>query len=212
MSTWEEAQKHEANYWQNCLGMTAWGEFCKQEMYFRCMELFADYGFNPQVGGFDLQGELSLGNRSVLDVGGGPVSGLLRVIGTGRLVVVDPCEWPASVHRRYRNYGIEFIRAPGEELNQVVSDTFDEVWIYNVLQHVQDPALIVKNALSRVAPDGKLRMFEWINIPADACHPHVLTPVGLLNWLRGARIVSMGIPHLKEFWSNADAFVGVFQT
>ena len=44
MDKWTEAQKHEAEYWQNCLGMTAWGEFTKQEMYGREMGLFSEYG------------------------------------------------------------------------------------------------------------------------------------------------------------------------
>jgi ubiquinone/menaquinone biosynthesis C-methylase UbiE len=138
------------------------------------------------------------------------VSMTLRCINAGALVVVDPCEWPASVSRRYHNYGIEFIRAPGEELNQLTA-CYDEVLCYNVLQHVQDPAVVVKHALACVAPGGVFRIFEWCHIPADACHPNVLTPADLLNWLRGARILRVSIPHLKEYWSDATAFCGVFQ-
>ena len=29
MADWNETQKHEAEYWGNCLGMRAWGEFCQ---------------------------------------------------------------------------------------------------------------------------------------------------------------------------------------
>ncbi len=189
MNTWENAQKHEAHYWGNCLGMTAWGEFCKGEMYGREMGLFAEYG----VG---LGGELDMQQKSVLDVGGGPVSMTLRCINAGPLVVVDPCDWPPVVHRRYKNYGIKFIRAPGEELHNCDLECFDEVWIYNVLQHVADPAAVVANAVRRLGPHGRLRMFEWINIPADDCHPHVLTPDGILNWLHGCRIEKVGLPHV----------------
>ena len=52
--------------------------------------------------------------------------------------------------------------------------------------------------------------FEWPNIPADACHPHILTPEGLLNWLHGCQIVKVGLPHLKEYWSDSVAFTGIF--
>ncbi len=202
---WNETQKHEADYWGNCLGMTAWGEFCKQEMYGREMGLFSDYG-TPD-GDLDLQG------KDVLDVGGGPVSMTLRCINAGQRIVADPCQWPASVLRRYDYYGIQFLRTAGEDLDQRFLDSrtsFDEVWIYNVLQHVQDPEKVIDNAVARIAPGGVLRMFEWCYIPADKCHPHVLTPELLLNALQGCCIVKVGLPRLKEFWSDATAFSGVF--
>ena len=88
--------------------MTAWGEFTKQEMYGREMGLFSEYG-TPD-------GELDMQGKSVLDIGGGPVSMTLRRINAGTLTVADPCPWPPSVHRRYKNYGIEFIQARGEDL------------------------------------------------------------------------------------------------
>jgi 2-polyprenyl-3-methyl-5-hydroxy-6-metoxy-1,4-benzoquinol methylase len=202
---WNETQKHEADYWGNCLGMTAWGEFCKQEMYGREMGLFSDYG-TPD-------GELDLQGKDVLDVGGGPVSMTLRCINAGQRIVADPCQWPASVLRRYDYYGIQFLRTAGEDLDQRFLDSrtsFDEVWIYNVLQHVQDPEKVIDNAVARIASGGVLRMFEWCYIPADKCHPHVLTPELLLNALQGCRIVKVGLPRLKEFWSDATAFTGVF--
>jgi 2-polyprenyl-3-methyl-5-hydroxy-6-metoxy-1,4-benzoquinol methylase len=204
MSDWNEAQEHEANYWGNCLGMTAWGEFCKQEMYGREMGLFAEYG-TPH-------GELNMQGKSVLDVGGGPVSMTLRCIGAKALVVVDPCDWPPSVARRYRNYGIKFVRAAGEVLDchHLPIERYDEVWVYNVLQHVQEPAKVVTNALDRLTPGGVLRIFEWCYIPADTCHPHILTPEALLNWFAGCRVVKVGLPRLKEFWSDATAFTGIF--
>lgn len=183
--------------------MTAFGEFCKGEMYLREMGLFADYG--------TADGELAVPGKTILDVGGGPVSATLRCVGAERLVVVDPCQWPPSVGRRYANYEIEFVRATGENLDKALDAyRFDEVWVYNVLQHVQDPAQVVANAITRVAPGGVLRIFEWLHIPADDCHPHVLTPEGLLNWLRGCCILKVGLPHLKEFWSDATAFTGIF--
>ncbi len=202
--SWEDAQKHEADYWGNCLGMTAWGEFCKQEMYAREMGLWDDYGNGL--------GELKMGQRSVLDVGGGPVSMTLRCINAYCPTVVDPCEWPQSALRRYQKYGIHFVKTAAEEMDRylLALNKYDEVWCYNVLQHVQDPAKVVKNALNRVGKGGKFRIFEWVYIPADICHPHVLTPEGILNWLAGATVVKVGLPRLKEFWSDATAFTGIF--
>ena len=202
---WKETQKHEAEYWGNCLGMRAWGEFVKQEMYGREMGVFDAYG--------DGAGELELRSKSVLDVGGGPVSMTLRCYGATNLTVVDPCTWPNSVARRYSNYGITFVSGAGEDLHQLTlpQQRYDEVWLYNVLQHVREPEQVVKNALARVTPGGVFRTFEWCYIPADDCHPHVLTPEKMLTWLRGTRILQVKMPHLKEFWSDATAFVGIFQ-
>jgi hypothetical protein len=59
---WAEAQKQEAEYWGNCLGMRAWGEFVKQEQYGREMGLFDEYGNGL--------GELEMRGKTVLDVGG----------------------------------------------------------------------------------------------------------------------------------------------
>lgn len=202
-TTWAEVQYHEADYWGNCLGMRAWGEFTKQEMYGREMGVFDDYG--------DGHGELNMRGKSIMDVGGGPVSMTLRCYNAGRLIVVDPCEWPASVLRRYKAYGIKFIQEAGERLNaQPALDKHDEVWVYNVLQHTQDPRAVMYNAMDRVKPGGVLRIFEWLNIPADKCHPHVLTAEWLLNTLAGCRVERIRIRRLKEYWSDADALAGVF--
>lgn len=205
MSDWNETQKHEADYWGNCLGMRAWGEFVKQEMYGADMGLITDYGNGA--------GELQMGNRSVLDVGGGPVSMTLRCLNARYPTVVDPCEWPASVMRRYQNYGVHFVRAPAEELNaqQLALRVYDEVWMYNVLQHVQDPVKVLQNAVARVSPTGVLRVFEWINIPTDACHIHTLTSEEMLNWLKGCTILKVNIKRQKGYWSDgAESFAGIF--
>lgn len=202
-AAWTKVQAHEAEYWGNCLNMRAWGEFTKQEMYGREMGVFDAYGDNA--------GELDMQGKSVMDVGGGPVSMTLRCYNAGRLIVVDPCDWPASVLRRYKAYGIEFIQEAGERLHcQPALGQHDEVWVYNVLQHTQDPKTVLENALARVKRGGVLRLFEWLNIPADKCHPHVLTAEWLLNALAGCRVERIRIRRLKEYWSDADALAGVF--
>jgi 2-polyprenyl-3-methyl-5-hydroxy-6-metoxy-1,4-benzoquinol methylase len=198
---WKDAQLHEGEYWGNCLNLRAWGEFVKQEQYGREMDLFADYG--------DVGGELDMQGKSVLDVGGGPVSMTLRCYNSPKLVVADPLEWPPSALRRYKNYGIKFVRVTGEDLPN--GGLFDEVWMYNVLQHVKDPALVLAKTISHVAPQGKFRIFEWINIPADTCHPHVLTPEMILNGIKPMRALKIRIPVLSDYWANgASAFVGIF--
>lgn len=202
---WQNAQDYEAGYWGSCNNLRTWEEYVKHEMVGREMGLFSDYG-TPGLE-FDMQ------EKSVLDIGGGPISMTLRCFNTGRIVVVDPCDYPAVVKRRYDRHGIQFLRCTGEELGQrfLSDDTkFDEVWMYNLLQHVQDPGLIVQNAIKRISDTGCLRVFEWLYIPADECHPHVLTPEKMIDWLKGCEAVSIRMPRLEEHNCNATAFVGIF--
>jgi len=201
MTTIPETQHHEMEFWGNCLNLQTWHEFVKQEMYGREMQLIADYGV---AGEYDMRG------RSVLDIGGGPVSMTLRCINSSKLVVADPIQWPDSALRRYRNYGIQFLKVPGEELSQSVG-LFEEVWVYNVLQHVMDPLEVLAKACDHVAELGVLRVFEWLDIPADKCHPHVLTESLLWQGVKGMTVKMHRMPTLNDYWTpNAKAFVGVF--
>lgn len=194
--TWEKAQVQEAKYWGNCYSAATFSELQKQYVYAREMglESFADV-----YGDFDLQG------KSILDVGGGPWSILLRSYNYSRAVVADPLAVPPSVLRRYKNYGIDFQSTPGEKLD--TNDHFDEVWIYNVLQHVIDPAEIIKRIQNLAT---RVRIFEWVYIPTDTCHPHLLTPEGLSNWFSGSRIERVSIKQLNEQQCVGQAFIGVF--
>jgi len=126
---------------------------------------------------YDLQG------KSVLDVGGGPVSLLLKCINLGRGVVVDPCKFPPWTRGRYAGSGINLMRVKAEGLSSGVSDgPFDEVWIYNVLQHVEDPRKVLEVALSL----GKVvRLFDWLETPVNAGHVHSLTEEMLGEFIPG---------------------------
>ncbi len=152
----------EKQFWGNCVNTI--GEEIKQLVYARKMGLriFNDWRSEFNI---DMQG------ATVIDIGGGPVSLLLKCQNvTG--IVVDPIIFPSWVYRRYEEAHINFIIEKGENLNRIFADNFDEVWIYNVLQHVDDPVKIIENA-RRMAK--KIRLFEWINIPPYQGHPWMLT-------------------------------------
>lgn len=154
-------QIHEAEWWGDCTN--TYGEETKQLVYASYMGLKAyDAGLPGPV--IDLEG------KSVLDVGGGPCSLLLKTINRGRCVVVDPCPYPAWVRHRYTRASIALLRVRGETV--AVAGDFDEVWMYNVLQHVEDPSLVIKNALA-AAP--YVRMLDWLDTACDEMHPHSLT-------------------------------------
>lgn len=200
---WDAAQEGEAGYWGNCNNFRTWGEFTKGELYGREMDLYREFG--------DAYGELNMQGRSILDVGGGPISMTLRCYNSHLMVVADPITWPPPVHRRYLNAGIQFLQVAGEDLPPPVRE-YDEVWIYNVLQHVRDPQQVIEKAKAYVAQGGgRLRIFEWLNIPADKCHPHVLTEMMLCEAFQDMCAHKIVTPVLNEYWAvNAQAFAGVF--
>lgn len=172
MSMWTEAQQFEKSFWGDCIN--TFSEELKQREYATRMELklvrTGALGF-----GYDL------GGKRVLDIGGGPVSMLLKCINAPYSVVADPCTFPDWVHSRYSLANIRFVTAPGERLDQLPSlGRFDEVWIYNVLQHTENPAKIISNA-KEFAP--VLRIFEWVDLPAYEGHPQTITVEKLDDWI-----------------------------
>ena len=170
MSQWDDAQKFEEQFWGNCVN--TFSEELKQRVY-------ADYMGLPLVRtgphgfGYDLRG------KRILDIGGGPVSILLKSVNcTGS--VVDPCRFPDWVSLRYATNNIAFYRRAGEDVDYFPRHSFDEVWIYNVLQHTDDPGKIIANA-KHCAP--RLRIFEWVDLPAYPGHPQEITQAKLETWI-----------------------------
>jgi len=165
---WEEAQATETGFWGTCAN--TYGEETKQFLYMDRM------GFEPYHDGkspFAYRGD----GRSFLDIGGGPISVLLKVVGARQRVVVDPCRYPDWVYARYRAEGIECALVPAEDL--AVSGKVDVCLIYNVLQHVRDPGKVIENALGICE---SLHVFEWVGMPAHPGHPHRLSQADLERW------------------------------
>lgn len=169
MNQWDKAQKFEKEWWLAC--QNTFGEETKQFLYAHRMGLttFHD-GKSPF--NFDMKG------KSVLDIGGGPTSLLLKCHNV-KGKVIDPCEFPGWVWDRYQLAGIEYEQIKAEEMKE---KGYDECWIYNCLQHCENPEKVIKNARKA----GKLiRIFEWIETEANEGHPHILTEKKLNKWLGG---------------------------
>lgn len=181
-------------WWSDCAN--TWHEEEKQFVYAKRMGLQANWSCaHPPT--------YDLGGRSVIDIGGGPVSLLLKTINLGRAVVADPGQWPEWVIQRYTAHGIEYWRTNGEDIDGY---TFDEVWIYNVLQHVIDPELVIQRSRALV-PEGVIRIFEWIEIDPYAGHPHRLEREVLDEWLGATGFVV----DLNERGAVGRAYYGVFR-
>jgi hypothetical protein len=153
ISVWDK------EWWGDCTN--TFGEEVRQLLYAEKMGLVrTETQKSPFL--FDMKG------ASIIDIGGGPVSLLLKCINfTG--VVVDPGPYPEWVHERYKTAGIRYVIEIGENLNVI---GHDEAWIYNSLQHTVNPYLVIDNA-KRAAKT--VRIFQWINTLVTPDSPHVLT-------------------------------------
>lgn len=167
---WDESQRWEREWHGNCVNSL--GEEIKQLTYANRigLEFFHD-GKTPH--------NIQCHGRSIVDIGGGPYSLLLKAHNARRKVVVEPMEMPLWVYERYKAAGIEVLSVKGEDLRL---SRFDEAWIYNVLQHTEDPKRIIDNAR---AVAKTVRIFEWIDTAPTPGHPQTLTQKELDEWLGG---------------------------
>lgn len=157
--TWEEAQEWERRWWGDC--QNTQGEEDKQLEYLKFMEI-----------------STNLKGKNVCDIGGGPVSILLKCCSLGkRCTVVDPGMYPGHTVERYNKAGIRVAQVQAEDFRSRLS--FDEVWIYNVLQHVEDPKLLADTCKLLGV---RVRVFEWIDIPIYRGHLHSPSAKDLQSW------------------------------
>ena len=190
---WKEDQEFEANWWSDC--RNTYGEEEKQLIYSQKMGLRLFHN-NKSPYNIDCH------DQSILDVGGGPVSLLLKCVNLKKGKVIDPCHYPEWVAMRYSMAGIKYDVQLAEEM---IESGWDEIYCYNVLQHVIDPRKIVE----KMRESGELiRIFEWIENGISPGHPHNLTEKELNEWLRGeGKVERLNYPTLKGL-----AYYGVFPT
>ena len=160
-TVWTQAQRAERDYW--CpTDADAWvmRRAAEQEQ----LALYAGLlGLTPDT----------VRGRSVLDLGCGP-QGLLLTMAPilRRGMAVDPLMFAGQDEARYAAAGIARVVEPAETFRAPNDERFDEVWCYNVLQHVMDPERVLETA--RMHAD-RVRVFEWLHVPASIVHPHVIT-------------------------------------
>lgn len=197
MSDWSKDQEWEKEWHGNCVNSL--NEELKQLVYARKMGLrFERDRKTPYV--------INMNKKSVLDIGGGAYSLLLKASDYSLAYVVDPCDYPKWTIDRYKSAKIVFKQKPAEEINKMVfpRTPFDEVWIYNVLQHTFDPEKIIENAfnISKI-----IRIFEWIDQGVTIGHPQDLKENKLNEWLNGAGKVE----NLNESGCVGKAYYGIFK-
>jgi hypothetical protein len=175
----DHSDDFEAKFWGDCC--RSFGEEVKQQLYMRYMGI-------PEVVTWRSPVNYDFGGRSVIDIGGGPCSVLLKGENLKGGLVVDPGNYPSWVAACYDEAGIWQLQMEGEVFTgNGVPGTVSEHWpngfdlalIYNCLQHCSDPARIIANAR---AAARELKMFEWVDIPPHEGHPHELKAADLNGW------------------------------
>lgn len=189
---WENDTKWESDWWGTC--QNTFGEEEKQIKYAELMGL-------KFVRDDKTLYNIDMMDKSVLDIGGGPVSLLLKcknVKGT----IVDPCEYPEWVNKRYELAGIDFEKVKGEDIN--IDSIYDESWIYNVLQHTQDIEKLVENV---IACSKIIRVFEWLDGGVSPGHPNNLTKGWLDKLFNGEGQIKI----LNEKMLRGKSYYGIFR-
>jgi len=195
--TWQEAQQFESHWHGNCIN-SFWEE-TKQQVYASKMGLESEF----VDGKFPVY---NLNDKSILDIGGGAYSLLLKCINlSDKSIVIDPCDYPEWIFERYLEAGINLIKVKGEEFTVKPIIKYDECWIYNCLQHVEDPKKIIDNARQSARI---IRIFEWIDNGVSDGHPQDLKENLLNEWLHGVGKVEV----LNESGCNGKCYYGIFPT
>lgn len=175
VQSWPEASKWERSWHGNCIN--SYNEETKQYIYARCM------GMDVYSVNFYGQRGWDFGKQSVLDIGCGPYSMLLKSKAM-QMIGIDPCSYPSWVEKRYEAAGVQIIYDKAENLLLHLNKErgWDEVLLYNCLQHTENPELIVKN-MRAVAKT--IRVFEWVDAGISPGHLHDLKESKLNEWLGG---------------------------
>lgn len=200
--TWKKAQTWEADWLGNAINSLYEEE--KQIVYAEKMGLVKSP--TPKTPyNFDLEG------KSILDIGGGAYSLLLKCVNLKDSYVVDPLmsKYPAWVIERYREAKITPLDIKGEEValaNIMIDLIVDECWVYNVLEHTYDPKKVIENALQL---GNIVRIFEWIEtrLGVNDGHIHSFTESQLNEWLGGKGKVEV----LNRGGARGKAYYGVFK-
>ena len=140
-------------------------ELTRDRDYFgTCVNTFYEeqkhYVYAKLMGLKETSGRITLSKPTkVLDIGGGPVSLMLKCKNLEGGTVIDPIQFPDWTVERYKSINVNVIVDKAEYVD--FGDDYDEVWIYNVLKNATDPERIISKAKESAR---RLRLFEWVGM------------------------------------------------
>jgi 2-polyprenyl-3-methyl-5-hydroxy-6-metoxy-1,4-benzoquinol methylase len=166
--TWKEANEWERQWHDDCLN--SFQEESKQIEYMKRMGILPE-GKNGRYPVYDFN------NKSVIDIGGGAYSVLLKGINMINPTVVDPCDYPQWTKDRYKAGGINFVNVKAEDYCE---GHYDVGIIYNCLQHTENPEKIISNMRKMC---DMIYIHEWLDTTISDGHIQTIRESDLNKWL-----------------------------
>jgi len=121
---------------------------------------------------FGIDVDTDLVGKKILESGGGAHPSTSICSGLKNALNVEPNynNFPEEVKNYLKSKNVECVSIGFEDYTGRAK--FDEVWFFNVLQHVRDPSLQIENA-KKIA--NTIRVFEPIDTATNNEHPHSLS-------------------------------------
>jgi hypothetical protein len=177
--TWKEANEWERQWHDDCLN--SFQEESKQIEYMKRMGILPE-GKNGRYPVYDFN------NKSVIDIGGGAYSVLLKGINMINPTVVDPCDYPQWTRDRYKAGGINFVNVKAEDYCE---GHYDVEKIISNMRKMTDVIYI----------------HEWLNTPISDGHIQTIRESDLNKWLDAKGMVGY------ERWNESTVtpyYYGIF--
>lgn len=155
--TWHQAQKGEINHHVGNFDLNEQSKSHYNDVYKNVFK-FVDPNF-----AFDVK------NKKILEIGPGVFAALIYCQNTTQSAIVEPMDLPENVRQFYESRGIKIFKNAVEDLE---FEQYDEVWVFNVMQHIWNPDVFVAKlkAISK-----RILFFEPIGTPLDDLHVHSYT-------------------------------------
>jgi hypothetical protein len=123
-------------------------------------------------GHFNINYLKDFAGKTIVESGGGRFPHVTFCGGVKNKISVEPLFDGLDDHaKKYQlDNGVQVVQCAFEDYEKPEDLDVDEVWFFNVLQHVRDPELQIKKGkeIAKV-----VRVFEPINVPTDIAHPHI---------------------------------------
>ena len=150
-----------------------------------------------------LQCGFYLRGKTIMEIGCADFAALGYCSGLGAGHIIEPLpSW--MLKKQIEGKPITIYKKPAEEMEVI---PVDEVWLFNVYQHVLDPYKIFEYAKKC----GKVvRFFEPIDLPLDVCHLHSLSLEDFRGVFGDCVKLYKSKPDVKNFHA-ADCAYGVWK-
>lgn len=145
--------------------------------------------------------DLNLKNKTILEIGPARIAALLYCNNYESAFIVEPTEYEDAI-QLYSDKPITFIRETYEDCE---SPKVDEIWLFNVLQHIIDPDAFVEKCKKNCKV---IKFFEPINTPIEIHHPHSFTFDDYIEYFGDSVKLYNGS---TEKYHTADCVYGIYK-